>query len=569
MPRADTLLFVLAGFLGLWSLSLVVRGIWSDRLRGRRRCPGCRVEIADRSIKRCVACGYESKLEKHFHALKLHWRMIGAGTAVLATSPAIFYAGLEVRRWANFGGVRGVSIGPWTAVAAGVILFGAAVIGRSIWGDRSRGRRRCPKCWYDMAGAPTLVCPECGHDAVEVAMLYRTRRLRRPAIIGIAVIVLGGLGLLVTPIRTGAWRAGVPTGTLIAWFESMPDSMIFPSNPLAPEADCLQRRVEIGALSQAQQRSLHATCLEILQRGASDPAFGRAIEFADSSDPRVARCLLTAAIDGLLAPTPSANPYPFLALGLYRITDLVRSDPSLSRLVDNAYPSFLTLLGNPTPAVAEAAQMLACMGDPATVVHDLIAASTSSLGSPKDVTIRTLGRLAHTSPQGRDLLIARLGDGSAANRMTALASLLDLGHFDTRWFLAPTPPAVDPIGRKTIDFFAKFRGWFDQSYNRFQNELVNDPSCPQAVFARLDAARSEMLTRLLPHVTPFLASSDAAYRGEALDQIGWMSQYATMDFSDIVPRVEALMSDPDVRVRDAAARALELIKQRREHDTPN
>ena len=58
-------------------------------------------------------------------------------------------------------------------VVAAWVLLGAGlfVLFRALFGDRARGRRRCPKCWYDMAGLPPrtvkeererFVCPECG-----------------------------------------------------------------------------------------------------------------------------------------------------------------------------------------------------------------------------------------------------------------------------------------------------------------------------------------------------------------------------------------------------------------------
>ena len=44
-----------------------------------------------------------------------------------------------------------------------VPLVGLLLVVWGLWGDRSKGRPRCPKCWYDMRGTvPRLVCPECG-----------------------------------------------------------------------------------------------------------------------------------------------------------------------------------------------------------------------------------------------------------------------------------------------------------------------------------------------------------------------------------------------------------------------
>ena len=81
----------------------------------------------------------------------------------------------------------------------GLFLLGVALIPAvglllicfGLWGDRSRGRRRCPECWYDMCGTvPKLVCPECGHNAGTARRLYHNRRRWRPVVFGVASLVL-------------------------------------------------------------------------------------------------------------------------------------------------------------------------------------------------------------------------------------------------------------------------------------------------------------------------------------------------------------------------------------------
>lgn len=62
--------------------------------------------------------------------------------------------------------------------------------------DRSRGCKRCPKCWYDMRGSPTLLCPECGHEAKTEQMLLHTRRAWRRV----------GVGLLCAIMAWHAWQ---------------------------------------------------------------------------------------------------------------------------------------------------------------------------------------------------------------------------------------------------------------------------------------------------------------------------------------------------------------------------
>jgi hypothetical protein len=64
------------------------------------------------------------------------------------------------------------------AVLGFLAILAVVLLYLGLFQDRSRGRPRCPRCWYHMTGAPSLVCPECGHDARNPKRLYRTRRRR-------------------------------------------------------------------------------------------------------------------------------------------------------------------------------------------------------------------------------------------------------------------------------------------------------------------------------------------------------------------------------------------------------
>ena len=95
----------------------------------------------------------------------------------------------------------------FTVGACVLALAGVVIVGWAMWWDRSKGRRRCPRCWYDMSGAVGLVCPECGRDAKKEKRLLRTRRRWRFAAIGVLSLV-GASALYVTPIvRREGWAA--------------------------------------------------------------------------------------------------------------------------------------------------------------------------------------------------------------------------------------------------------------------------------------------------------------------------------------------------------------------------
>lgn len=83
----------------------------------------------------------------------------------------------------------------WT-LGTFIVLWACSLAGRGLWGDRARGRRRCPACGRDVRRG--LSCAACGYEAV------RERDLRAP----IRQWGLVGAGLALIPVGVAAWIAG-------------------------------------------------------------------------------------------------------------------------------------------------------------------------------------------------------------------------------------------------------------------------------------------------------------------------------------------------------------------------
>lgn len=113
----------------------------------------------------------------------------------------------------------------WIFLAAGWSVAGLAAV-LLLWAlfwDRPRGRRRCPKCWYDMAGVPGLRCPECGRESRRERKLHRTHRRWRWATVWLLALVAGVVAARVPSFRQGGWAGQVPTTALILglkWWDS-------------------------------------------------------------------------------------------------------------------------------------------------------------------------------------------------------------------------------------------------------------------------------------------------------------------------------------------------------------
>lgn len=131
-----------------------------------------------------------------------------------------------------------------SAVAVGIACL---MLYWSLFHDRSRGRPRCPCCWYSMEGASGLTCPECGATARSTRMFLKTRRRWRWALVSLVLLSTVSISIKRLVNRYGVWNL-MPTFVVV---EMMPPAGIkpepFPQSH--PVELAFWRRHKAGALS--------------------------------------------------------------------------------------------------------------------------------------------------------------------------------------------------------------------------------------------------------------------------------------------------------------------------------
>jgi hypothetical protein len=106
------------------------------------------------------------------------------------------------------------------SIAAGLMWIAL----RALCGDRFRGTPRCPRCWHDQTGVPTLTCPECGFAMRSERDRERTRRHWIPATLAVLALAGGAIALRTRFTGESVW-AFLPTRVLVAilpWTEGGP-----------------------------------------------------------------------------------------------------------------------------------------------------------------------------------------------------------------------------------------------------------------------------------------------------------------------------------------------------------
>jgi len=129
-------------------------------------------------------------------------------------------------------------------VADGVLVF---IAWRALFADKSNGRRRCPKCWYDLAYSPGMSCAECGFTGTDEVQFGRTRR--RYGAAALAVVLAAGVALFATWHTSQQGFAGMIPTRVLLW--CLP--IIGPDSDLYAE---LMRRTRSSRFTDGQWNSL-------------------------------------------------------------------------------------------------------------------------------------------------------------------------------------------------------------------------------------------------------------------------------------------------------------------------
>ena len=128
---------------------------------------------------------------------------------------------------------------------------------------RLRGRRvlRCPRCWYSMADAPSMTCPECGRTARTSRHLTRFRYRWRTTLLGLLIAATGVTGFVVVLRLTPASVSRLPSWLLVRMVDPNPplpgpnrSGQGAMSPPMSQAlADEMWHRYQLGRLSRAHR----------------------------------------------------------------------------------------------------------------------------------------------------------------------------------------------------------------------------------------------------------------------------------------------------------------------------
>lgn len=233
-------IFLVGTFLSFWATSLFVRAM-VERAEMRAQKSRDVFRTLDERGVIAVPTGVKTSRKRNI--------------IVFACAPMVFLLGALVV-WFSLAVTRALGERSWLGqddpaiflTGATLVQIAAALVTVGWWFDPSRGRRRCPKCWYDLSATKGSLCPECGRETAKESRFYRTRR--KPGLFWLAAALAPCAYAVfkIPAVRATGPFALMPTTLLIATFEYWPEDLIF-DNRRSSKASLSNRK--LGTWEQA------------------------------------------------------------------------------------------------------------------------------------------------------------------------------------------------------------------------------------------------------------------------------------------------------------------------------
>ncbi|MFG0304851.1 MAG: hypothetical protein ACF8Q5_01415 [Phycisphaerales bacterium JB040] len=204
MSLAEGILWFLSTFVGCYGTTLIVRGLRGEGIR--------------KKWKKSTSEGERTRYRPT-------WRLVGLG--VLGVFAGVGFFALAYRVHQIYGGFGWLT--QFHMLAAGIGLFGVTLLTYVIIGDRAKGRKRCPRCWYNLDGSGLeqfpATCSECGNVVRELDHLYRPRRSTAGVVFSLILLLLAGVGWYAGNRygRTGRIAGLVPDWIVLRLYFDYPD----------------------------------------------------------------------------------------------------------------------------------------------------------------------------------------------------------------------------------------------------------------------------------------------------------------------------------------------------------
>lgn len=568
MPTAH-LSFYFSG-LALAAFGVIVMWRAGRRRGSKRRCPSCKRELPVGSGLRCDVCEFEAEDERALQAMELRWPFIVKGVALVTLGSLIVIAGRYVRL--SYDPDSALDLDPgdiWPVAAPLGLVVGLAAMYLGLFGDRCKGRRRCPKCWYDMKGAPGLRCPECGHNVANARLFYRSRRRKRVVVVGLLACALGLSTVYVPRVREGGWVSIVPTTVLITGLGVWPDSFIWDADPNVEENWTLWGRIIDGKLRSWQVEWLEERAVFVLSNSEDVDVlvrtFGLIYSWAEGADPQVAAAALPAVIAGLISSDETRQSTAA------ECVDYIHSPLSESgkSIVAENKAALVQLLWHPKREIAqEAAYLLSYSGEACKdVVPDLIRAMEDLEDQRRSSFGLCVVWIAAESDDAWAELTRALNHPLPAIRQSILEGLQGLETVDdhvTRTILpllGDSDEFIAELAAVTLCHHTHRPEWVIPAILEVAERTKN----PYAFFNWATTFTEDWE----PHLNRLLALLDhdsAKIRTEAADTIRLLVLFTELDLSIAIPRLGRLLQDPVQEVRESAEWAIESIENSQTDD---